>query len=100
MCVYKFHQLIYFDGPGRYSSVTGLKGLESKKSLVRHSARPISLIGLLKVTAKGFIALSSLTIVSTLVMRESSQWFGKNITWTTGKEKSRKTWICALASAI
>ena len=36
------------------------------------------------VTATGFIPLSSLSVVSTMVMWESSQWLGKNIVRGTG----------------
>ena len=41
---------------------------------------------LIIVIATGFIPLSALSIVSTIVMWESSQWLGKNIVWSTGKE--------------
>ena len=34
--------------------------------------------GLMIVNATGFIPLSSLSVVSTMVMWESSQWLGKN----------------------
>ena len=40
--------------------------------------------GLMIVTATGFIPLSQLSIVLTVVMWESSQWLGKNIVQSTG----------------
>ena len=39
--------------------------------------------GLMKVIATGFIPLSPLSIVSTMIMWESSQWLGKNIVRST-----------------
>ena len=36
------------------------------------------------VIAPGFMPLSMLSIVSTMVMWESSQWFGKDIVLSTG----------------
>ena len=46
--------------------------------------------GLMIVTATGFITLSPRSIVSTMVVWESSQWLGKNIVRSTGKKNSRK----------
>ena len=40
--------------------------------------------GLMIVIATGFIPLSLLSFVSTIVMWESSQWLGKNIVCSTG----------------
>ena len=40
--------------------------------------------GLMIVIATGFIPLSQLSVVSTVVMWESSQWLGKNIVRSTG----------------
>ena len=40
--------------------------------------------GLMIVIATGFISLSLLSIVSTMVIWESSQWLGKNIVQSTG----------------
>ena len=56
--------------------------------------------GLMIIIATRFIPLSPLSVVSTMVMWESSQWLGKNIVRSTGKESSRKAWIGALAAAI
>ena len=53
--------------------------------------------GLTIVIATGFILLSPLSIVLTILMWESSQWLGKNNVRSTGKTKSRKAWIGALA---
>ena len=40
--------------------------------------------GLMTVIATGFFPLSPLSVVSTMVMWESSQWLGNNIVWSTG----------------
>ena len=40
--------------------------------------------GLMIVILTEFIPLSPLSVVSTMVMWESSQWLGKNIVWSTG----------------
>ena len=40
--------------------------------------------GLMIVVATGFIPLSPLSVVSTMVMWESSQWLGRNIMRSTG----------------
>ena len=56
--------------------------------------------GLMIVIATGLIPLSSLSVVSTTVTWESSQWLGKNIVRSTGLKNSRKVWIGALAAAI
>ena len=40
--------------------------------------------GLMIVIATGFIPLSPLSVVLTMVMWESSQWLGKNIVQSTG----------------
>ena len=47
------------------------------RSCATHSA-------MMMVFARGFIPLSPLSIVLTLVMWENSQWVGKNIVWSTG----------------
>ena len=49
------------------------------------------------VIATGFLPLSAMSGVSTMVMWESSQCLGKNIVRSTGQKNSRKAWICALA---
>ena len=40
--------------------------------------------GLMIAIATGFIPLSPLSVVLTMVMWESSQWLGKNILWSIG----------------
>ena len=40
--------------------------------------------GLMIVIATGFIPLSPLSVASTMVMSESSQWLGKNFMRSTG----------------
>ena len=51
-----------------------------------------SVRGLMIFIATGFIPLSplSLSIVSTMVIWESSQWLGKNIVQSTGKKNPGK----------
>ena len=78
----------------RKRSFSGLYSVLSR-SLVRSPARPI-----LIVIATGFIPLSSLSVVSTMVMWESSQWLGKNIMRNNSSVNSRKAWLGALAAAI
>ena len=56
--------------------------------------------GLMIVIVTGFIPLSMLSVVSTMVVWESSQCLGKNIVWSTGSKNFRKTWIGVLAAAI
>ena len=46
--------------------------------------------GLMTVIATGFIPLSPLSVVSTMVMWESRQWLGKNIVHSTGLKKKKK----------
>ena len=41
--------------------------------------------GLMMIAATGFISLTRLSVVSTTVMRESSQWLGKGFVLSTGK---------------
>ena len=52
------------------------------------------------VIATRLIPLSLLSIVSAMVMWESSRWLGKNVVQSTGKKNSRKAWVGALAAAI
>ena len=40
--------------------------------------------GLMIIITTGFVPLSPLSVVSTMVMWESSQWLGKNIVRSTG----------------
>ena len=53
-----------------------------------------------KDIATGFIPLSPLSVVSTMVMWECSQWFGKNIVRSACLKNSSKAWIDTLAAAI
>ena len=46
--------------------------------------------GLMIVIATGFIPLSPLFVVSTMIIKESSQWLGKNIVWSIVQKNSRK----------
>ena len=50
--------------------------------------------------ATGFIPLSPLSVVSTMVMWLSSQWLGKNIVQSADKKNSRKAWIGALDAVM
>ena len=59
-----------------------------------------TLRGMMIVIVAGFIPLSLLSIVSTRVMWEGSQWLGKNIVCSAGKKNSREVWIGALANMM
>ena len=52
------------------------------------------------VIVTGFIPLSLLSFVSTLVMWKRNQWLGKNIVQSNGQKNSRKALIGVLADAI
>ena len=52
------------------------------------------------VIATGFIPLSPLSLVSTMVTWKSNQWLGKNIVQSNGRKNSRKALIGVLADAI
>ena len=54
--------------------------------------------GLMIIIAVGFIPLSLLAIVSTMVTWENSQWLGNNIVQSTGYKNFRKEWIGVLAA--
>ena len=56
--------------------------------------------GMMIVIATEFIPLSPLSVVSTMVTWESSQWLGKNIVRSTDEKNSRKALISALAAVI
>ena len=56
--------------------------------------------GLVIVITTGSIHLSPLSIVSTMFMRESSQWLGKNILQSTDKTNSSKAWTGTVGAAI
>ena len=66
-------------------------GLENRKSLVRSQFRHYSLRRLLTAIGIGFVPLSQLSIVSIMVMKESSQWLGKNIMRGTGKKELQES---------
>ena len=63
---------------------SGVHRMEYRRSLVWSLPQSISFCWLMIVPLLGFIYLSPLTIVSTIVMWERSQWLGKNIVWGTG----------------
>ena len=44
-------------------------------------------------SARGFIPLSSLSIVSTMVLWESSQWLGMNIVRSTSKVPEKHRYV-------
>ena len=52
------------------------------------------------VITTGFIPLSRLPIVLTMVMWERSQWLGKNIVQSTGLKNSRRATISGLVTSI
>ena len=60
----------------------------------------LSFQGLIIDIATGFISLSPLSIISTVVIWESSQWLGKNIVRSNSKKNSKKAWIGALPATM
>ena len=56
--------------------------------------------GLMIVIVTGFIPLSQLSVVSTMVKLKSSQCLGKNIVWKTGQKNPREVWIGALVAVL
>ena len=56
--------------------------------------------GFMIVIATGFFPLSPLSVLSAMVMWESSQGLGKNIVRSTGYKSSRKAWTGALPAAM
>ena len=71
--------------PDPHSSVGSVADLRTggrwfDPPLCHHSFR-----GLINVIATGFSPLSPLSVVSTMVKWESSQWFGKNIVRSPGE---------------
>ena len=71
------HILIYYAGP--HSSVSSVADLRTGGRWFDPWLRQYSFRGLMIVIATGFIPLSPLSIVSTNVIWESSQWLGKNV---------------------
>ena len=75
----------------RSSRLTEPDSLVGKVAVLRKGGRwfdprlgQYSFRGLMLVIATGFISLLPLSVVSTLVMWESSQWLGKNSVRNTG----------------
>ena len=67
-----------------HSSVACVADLRTEGSRFDPRLSQYSFQGLMKVIATGFILLSPLSVDSTIVMWESSQWLGKNIVPNTG----------------
>ena len=63
-------------------------GLENKRSLVRTQTESIFIPRFIIVILTGFIPLSLLSYVWTIVVWESSQWLVKNIVRTAGKKEN------------
>ena len=66
-----------------HSSVGSIADLRTGGGWFDPRLAQYSFCGLI-VIATGFIPLSTLSVVSTMVLWESSQWLGKNIMWITG----------------
>ena len=82
-------------------------GLENRRSLVRSLARPIvspsindSHCDRIHSFLNAVPCFDKLSVVSTMVMWESSKWLGKSIVGSTGQKNSWKAWIGALATMI
>ena len=58
-----------------------------------------SFLGFMIFIATGFIP-NRCPFYRQMVMRESSEWLGKDIVRSTGKKNSRKAWIGALAAVM
>ena len=67
-----------------HSSVGSIADLRTGSRWFDPRLGQCSFRGLVIVIATGFILLSPLSIVLTLVMWESSQWLGKNIVQSSG----------------
>ena len=70
-------------GPA-HSSVGSIENLRTGGRWFDPQLSQYSFRRLMIVIATGFIPLSPLSVVLTMVMWESSQWLGKNIVWCTG----------------
>ena len=70
-------------------SVAYRTGEQEVAASITSSANNFFYLRLMTVIATGFIPLSLLTIVSTIVMWESSQWPGKNIVRSAGLKKTQ-----------
>ena len=84
----------------RHSSVSSVAALRTGGCWFDPGLGQYSLRGLMIVIATEFIPLSPLSVVSTIVVWESSQWLGNNIVRSTGERNSRKAWIGALVAAM
>ena len=85
--IFTSHSQIYSlsltpDGP--HSSVGSVADLRIGGRWFYPPLSQYSFRGLMIVIATGFLPLSPLSVVSTMVMWESSQWLGKNIVLSTG----------------
>ena len=83
-----------------HGSVGSIADLRSESRWFDTWLGQYSFQGLMIVIATAFIPLSLLSLVSTIVMWESSQWLGKNTVRSTGEKNSRKACLGALAAAI
>ena len=74
----------YFTKAKLHSSVGSVADLRTGGPWFDPRLGQYSFRGLMIVVARGFIPLSPLSVVSTMVMWESSHWHGKNIVRSTG----------------
>ena len=77
-------QDLYKNWPNPHSSVGSAVELRTGGRWLDPWLSQYSFRGLVLVIATGLNSLSPLSIVSTMVMWESSQWLGKNIVQSTG----------------
>ena len=82
MCCLILELNIYVAEP--HSSVSSVADMRTGGHWFDPRLDQYSFRGLMMVMATGFIPLSLLSVVSTMVMWESSQWLGKNIVQSTG----------------
>ena len=83
--------MFLFAKPHTCTSVGRVQDLRTGGRQFHPGLRQYSFRGLMIIIAIGFIPLSLLSVSSTMVMWESSQWVGMRILQSIGKENSRKT---------
>ena len=88
---------IWYLGGELHSSVGGVVDLRTGGRWFDPRLGQYSFRGLMIIIPTGFIPFSPLSVVSTMVMWEPSQWLGNNIVRS---KKSRIAWMGALALAI
>ena len=84
LCLWLNSDLLFSSIPEPHSSFGGVSDLRTGGCWFDPWLGQYTFGGLMIVIATGFIPLSPLSVLSTEVMWESSQWLGKNIVQSTG----------------